>query len=94
MRMFKKPLIDTILITCFIMRNFFLIHATIIDDCDGDDDQPCLDCQIKTMSADELNLSQAARTFFGKEHNLKLKNHSLDQLQVFDCHCQRTEVII
>ena len=74
------------------MRNYLLIHAKIIDDCVGYDDMPCLDCQIKTMSADDLMLSQAARNFFGKEHNLKLKNHSLDQLQVFDCQCQREKV--
>ena len=90
----KTSLIDTILIACMIMRNYVLIHAKIIDDCVGYDDLPCLDCQIKTMSADELMLSQAARSFFGKEHNLKLKNHSLDQLQVFDCQCQRKKVTI
>ena len=92
MLLFNKYIIDAILISYFLTRNFVLIHAKIIDDCGGDDDHPCLDCHIKTMSADDLNLSHAARRFFGKEHNLKSKNHSLYQLQVFDCQCQRKKV--
>ena len=95
MMAFSKKLLKRTLISFLVIGVLTISEAKDIvnkdqNDCEKADDgdsNSCIMCSIDKVSADDLMLSDAARTLFGKEDNRKDKKHTLSQLQVFHCQC-------
>ena len=93
---FKKISVKQILAVFLLVTTYLTSDAKIVKkdeyDCkDKDTTDPCIDCEIKEMTASELMLSDATKKFFGVEDNLKSTKHK-NKLQVFHCKCVKLSV--
>ena len=96
MKCFKKSSIKETLVSILLITTYLPSDARIVrkDEyaCDSEGTwDPCLDCEIKQMSASEVMLSDATKKFFDVEHHLKSTKHK-DKLHVFHCKCVQLSV--
>ena len=88
----ERTIIAFVVLSVFIFSDAKIVNPDSNTCDEADPSDPCIDCEIKTMSASSLMLSQATIDHYGKEANLKSEKHSKDKLQVFHCKCVKLSV--
>ena len=97
MKAFQEASFGRTIFVFLAISIYIVIDAKIVNEDDNecketDPSDPCIDCEIKRMSASALKLSQATMDHYGEKDNLKSEKHSKEKLQVFHCKCVKLSV--